>query len=118
MSKVYGYCRTATAEGRIDEQWEEIKDYCRKNGMELDRIFCDEGMSAHRTDKYSLINLMNMLQDGDVVIIKDQSRIARDPKQYQQTVDKIIDTGAEVIFINQPRQDELSIKAWLESKMK
>ena len=118
MSKVYGYCRTATAEGRIEEQCDEIKTYCRQRGLEIDGFFLDEGMSAHRMDRYCLVALLNMLKDGDIVIVRDISRIARDPKQYQETVDRIIDTGAEVICVHQAEYDELPIRAWLDSRIK
>ena len=84
MSKVYGYCRTASAEGgQIEEQCAIIKDYCKRNDMKIEKFFCDEGMSAHNINRESLNSMINILQKGDMVVIKDISRLARDLKKQE-----------------------------------
>lgn len=119
MSKVYGYCRTARAEeGGIEKQLDEINAYCKQRGSEVDTFFCDEGISAHNMNRSSFNKMIGTLQKGDVVVVRDISRFARDMIKHQEIVNRINNIGAEVMYVHQAEYDELSIKNWLKSRMK
>lgn len=119
MSKVYGYCRTARAEGNnMEEQCELIKNYCKTKGMHIEEFFCDEGMSAHNLNRQALSKLFDVLGEGDVVVTKDISRFARDPQKREMLVDKVRSMGVEIVYANEEaRAAILSINTWLKERL-
>ena len=118
MSKVYGYCRTASAEGgQIEEQCAIIKDYCKRNDMKIAKLFCDEGMSAHDLNRTSLNSMINILHRGDVVVTKDISRLARDPKKQEYIINKMKDIGVEIVCVEKVNNNMLSIANWINQKL-
>ena len=83
MSKVYGYCRTAQACSQaITEQMGLIDIYCKQNGLEVDRYFCDNGVSGLNSHREKLNDMLYILQPGDIVVVKNIARLFRDVKQY------------------------------------
>ena len=119
MSKVYGYCRTALVEGdNMEVQCVVVENYCNDRGMKLEKCFCDAGVSAHNMDREGLDELLDVLEDGDVVVTKDISRFARDMVKLEMVVDKIHNIGAEIMYVNEPESYDTSlIKGWLKSRL-
>lgn len=100
MSKIYGYCRTAQDnEEAIQKQKQEIFDYCDKVGFKIDKFFCESGsgMMLHTQLKEVIDNLNN----GDMVIISERSRIARDYVLVKTVEDAITSCGAKLVIINE-----------------
>lgn len=121
MSKVYGYCRTALVEGNnMEVQCAVAENYCRVNGMKLEKCFCDAGVSAHNMNREGLDELLDVLEGGDVVVIKDIARLARNPKKCIMLVDKILSMGIEIIYVDKPEEDDdtSAIKNWFRSKLR
>ena len=118
MSKVYGYCRTAR-QGNIEEQIELVTNYCKEKGLNLAMCFCDDGVSAHNMSREGLDKLFDVLKDGDIVITKDISRLARNPKNGLMLADKICGMGVEIIYADESEEedDTSSIEDWLRSKL-
>ena len=118
MSKVYGYCRTARAEGNsIGEQIELVSNYCRANGLDLTVCFCDDGVSAHDVHKEKLDELLDVVEKGDTIITIDFSRFMRNPIVQQTFVDDLNSRGIEVIYIDEKEEDDrLGIEAWIEER--
>ena len=86
MSKVYGYCRVAFKDEEVmEQQCKMIGDYCKDNGMEIAEYFCDNGVSGLKMERSALQRMLNILQQGDVVIIKDIARLTRNIHQYSPT---------------------------------
>ena len=118
MSKVYGYCRTALVEGNnMEVQCAVVENYCKARGIKLERCFCDAGVSAHNMDREGLDELFDVLEVGDVVVIKDISRIARDMMKLEIIMDKMHRAGAEIAYVNEPESDTSPIKDWLRSRL-
>ena len=83
MSKVYGYCRTAQACSQaITEQMGLIDIYCKQTGWEVDRYFCDNGVSGLNSHREKLNEMLYVLQDGDIVVVKNIARLFRNAQQY------------------------------------
>ena len=119
MSKVYGYCRTARAEKvAIIKQIELVENYCKAKDIKLSCCFCDDGVSAHDLNRSSFGKLIETLNEGDVVVMKDISRLARDPQKLNTLTAKIREAGAEIEYINYATDKSLEIEAWLRSKLK
>ncbi len=103
MGKVYGYCRVAFKnEEEMAQQCKMIGDYCKDNGMEVAEYFCDNGMSGLKMERGGLQRMLNILQQGDVVIIKDVARLSRNVHQYMILVRQIYKAGATLVVMNQP----------------
>lgn len=121
MSKVYGYCRTALVEGNnMEVQCALVENYCKAKGIKLEKCFCDPGVSAHNMHREGLDELFDVLKKGDVVVIKDISRLARDPKKCIMLAEKIFGMGVEIVYADEQEEedDTSAIKNWLRSKLK
>ena len=118
MNKVYGYCRTARAEGNdIGKQIELVSNYCKANGLDLEVCFCDDGISAHDVHKEKLDELLDVVEKGDTIITRDFSRFMRNPIAQQTFVDDLNSRGIEVIYTDEKEEDDrLGIEAWIEER--
>lgn len=100
MSKIYGYCRTAQEnEGAIQKQKQEIFDYCNKVGFRIDKFLYESGsgMMLHA----QLKEVSNNLNKGDIIIVSERSRIARDYFLVKTVEDIITSCGAKLVIINE-----------------
>ena len=118
MSKVYGYCRTAR-QGNMEEQIELVTNYCKEKGLNLVKCFCDDGVSAHNMSRDGLDELFNVLEEGDIVVIKNISRLARNPRNGIILVDKICSMGVDIVYVDELEEDNDTslIETWLKSKL-
>ena len=101
MSKVYGYCRVAFAnEEEMAEQVKLVGDYCRDNGLTVDKYFCDNGASGLSLNRRSLNELVKVLQSGDVVVVRDIARLSRSYSQCLTFLEQMQDLDIELKIIN------------------
>ena len=90
MSKVYGYCRVAFAnEEEMVQQLKMVDDYCKDNGLKLDYVFYDNGVSGLSLDRKSLNGLLEVLQSGDVIVVKDIARLSRSHSQCLALMERL-----------------------------
>ena len=100
MSKVYGYCRVALAdEKEMAEQVKLVGDYCRDNGLTVDKYFCDNGASGLSLDRKGLNEVLEVLQEGDVVVVRDVARLSRNSSQCVSLVEQMEDWDIELKII-------------------
>lgn len=97
MGKVYGYCRVALANDEEMAQQCKIIESC---GMEVDEYFCDNGASGLKFDREALQRMLKILQDGDIVIVKDIARLSRDMRQCVEIIESIYQSGALIKILN------------------
>ena len=101
MSKVYGYCRVALKnDEELAAQRKMIEDYCSGNGLKVDGYFCDNGVSGLQFDRYALHRMLQILQDGDIVIVKDIARLSREYGQCISIAESICQAGALLKILN------------------
>ena len=116
MSKVYGYCRTARA-GNIGEQIELVSNYCRAKGLDLAMCFCDDGVSANKVDRIEMGKLLDVLEKGDAVVVRDFSRFTRNPIALQIFMDDMNSRGVEIMCTEENEDDSApAIRAWFEQR--
>jgi DNA invertase Pin-like site-specific DNA recombinase len=97
MSKVYGYCRVALAcKEEITEQMALIGIYCNQHGLEIDRYFCDNGVSGLNSHRDEFNKMLYVLQDGDIVVVKDIARLSRDMRQCMSFIELMEQLGVTV----------------------
>lgn len=119
MCMVVGYVRVSTQTQSeqgygLGDQQNAIRDYCRMNGITLDRIFTDEGISGRIDDiddddalskREALIELFASIQDGGTIIVKNTSRLWRSDMAKALIRRMIKKRGIKVVSIEQPRFD-------------
>ena len=109
MNKIYGYCRVAQDnEEAIEKQKQEIFDYCNKVGFKVDKFFCESGsgMVLHE----HLKKIIDDLDHGDLIIVSERSRIARDYFLVKMVEDMVVSRGAKLIIVNEIGMDIAAIE--------
>ena len=107
----YGYIRVSTetqAEkgGGLDVQRGAIEKYAKDNGIELARIFCDAGISGTQESRPELdALLLETLQEGDVVIVHNTSRLWRSIFAQATVMKAVIQAKANIRSIDEPAFD-------------
>jgi len=119
MCMITGYVRVSTETQQekgygLAEQQNAIRDYCQQNGIKLDRIFTDEGISGRIADtddddalskRAALIELFASIEDGGTIIIKNTSRLWRSDMAKALIRRMIKKRAIKVVSIEQPRFD-------------
>lgn len=119
MCMITGYVRVSTATQSeqgygLEEQKNAIRDYCKKNGITLDRIFTDEGISGRIDDvddddalskRTALIELFASIEDNGTIIVKNTSRLWRSDMAKALIRRMIKKRNIKVVSIEQPRFD-------------
>lgn len=105
--RAIGYIRVSTKEQARDgyslaNQRKEIKDYCRKNKIELVEVYADEGYSgADLEDRINIIKAMNHILDAEqnikYLITWKLSRLSRRIYDVLDIV-KQLDGGSKVLI--------------------
>lgn len=118
MGKIYGYCRTARAEGNdIGEQIELVSNYCKANGLDLAMCLCDDGVSANKVDRIEMNKLLDVIRSGDTIVTRDYSRFTRNPIALQIFMDDMKSRGVDIMCIETNEDDSApAIRTWFEQR--
>ena len=97
MSKVYGYCRCSTSEGKqdIQRQKRELKEL----GASDETIFL-EYESGTKIDRPELLKLMGALRSGDTLVTTEVSRLTRSTKQLCEIIDFCKENHLKLVIKN------------------
>lgn len=107
MSKVYGYCRLALAnEEEMTEQLYQVYNYCKENGLELHERFYDNGASGLTLDRDGLKSMLDVLQEGDIVVVRDVARLSRNMQQCFEITKLISEAGATLIIMDLEKEKQ------------
>lgn len=107
--------KTAVAYGRfssnnqreesIDAQFRAIREYCKKENIELIAEFKDEAISGKTDDREDFQNMINQLLKGnlavDYVLVHKFNRFARNKYDSALYKKKLKDAGIKVISVSQ-----------------
>lgn len=117
MSKVYGYCRTARA-GNMEEQIELVSNYCKAKGLDLVTCFCDDGVSANKIDRVEMGKLFDVLEPGDIIVVKNFSRFTRNPIAQQILIDDLASRDIQILYVDEQDAEDgdSAIRAWFEQR--
>jgi DNA invertase Pin-like site-specific DNA recombinase len=84
----------------IEDQLKLVDDYCRKNDLKVDKYFCDNGVSGLTVNREGLNALFDVLQRGDIVVVKDVARLSRSTSKCITLVEKMERYGVTLKVIN------------------
>jgi site-specific DNA recombinase len=114
QAMIAGYVRVSTLDqveyGRgLEIQKEAISEYCKKNGLTLDKFYEEHGVSGGLDKRPALAELQSDVSSGliDTVIITRLDRLARNLLVQESILGDFQEKGASVISIDEP--DILSI---------
>ena len=94
----FGYARCSTLDQNLDWQIDALtKEGC-------DRIF-QEKFTGTRKDRPELIRLLDMLREGDTVIICELTRLSRSVKDLFDLVEQVEKAGANLKSLKEPWLD-------------
>ena len=93
-----GYARCSTLDQNLDWQIDALtKEGC-------DRIF-QEKFTGTRKDRPELLRMMDMLREGDTVIICELTRLSRSVKDLFELVEQVEKAGAKIKSLKEPWLD-------------
>ena len=84
-----GYKRCSTQGQKLDRQTDILNDY----GVE--RIF-EEKITGTKRERQELNKMLDMLRQGDIVVVTDLTRLSRSTKDLFEIVEIIHSKGAEI----------------------
>ena len=98
-----GYARVSTQEQSLDRQIDMLVKY----GVDKRNIY-QEKMTGTKLDREQLNNMLNELQEGDIVVIADLTRVSRSTKDLLNIIDRIKTKGASIKSIKDTWLDTTS----------
>lgn len=76
---IYGYLRVSSDEQDVNSQKQGVVKFAEEHGMRIDKFITDEGVSGGKDpDKRNLGPLLKLINEGDVIICSEISRLGRD----------------------------------------
>ena len=93
-----GYARVSTQDQSLDRQ----RDQLLQDGCE--RIY-EEKVSGAKSDRPELERLLDVLREGDVVVVAELSRLSRSVRDLFDIVGRIDGVGAQIKSIKEPWLD-------------
>ncbi len=84
-----GYKRCSTQEQKLDRQTDILNQYG------VDKIF-EEKITGTKRDRQELNKMLEMLREGDIVVVTDLTRLSRSTKDLFDIVETINNKGAEI----------------------
>lgn len=76
---IYGYLRVSSDEQDVNSQKQGVVKFAEEHNMLIDKFITDEGVSGGKDpDKRNLGPLLKLINEGDVIICSEISRLGRD----------------------------------------
>lgn len=107
--KILGYVRVSTLDQAehglgMSVQKDQLKEYCLKNKLELERIYEDDGCSGSDPDRPGLQELLKRAKENGIkkIIVPHSSRFARDSLLSEIMYRDLRKNGVKLISATQP----------------
>ena len=99
---VFGYVRVGGRHKARMERWRaRIADYCREEGLALELVFADSGVSGTELERAGWTALLDVLslKDGPVVVLPNNNHLSRDPGLQVELRAQLVVAGAVVVVM-------------------
>ncbi|WP_416861223.1 recombinase family protein [Helicobacter ganmani] len=101
---IVAYVRVSTNKQDTESQKIEIREYCNRNNLKIDKMLSVEISSTKSQEKRKICELKNMLHKDDTLITTELSRLGRDMLEILNLILELNKAGVKTIFL---RQSEL-----------
>jgi len=98
-----GYARVSTENQKLDRQLDMLIEY----GVDKRNIY-QEKITGTKSDRPQMNKMVEDLQEGDIVVIADLTRVSRSTRDLLTIVDKIKNKGASIKSIKDTWLDTTS----------
>ena len=93
---IYGYVRVSTDHQSTENQRFEINEFCKKNGIQIDRWIEEKISATMSLDKRKLGRLLKRIGKDDMIIASELSRLGRNLLQVMSMLHHCMDVGAKI----------------------
>ena len=101
MGKIVAYLRTSTDKQDLNHQKLELLEFARKKSLSIDE-FIEITISSRKTSKQRRIDeLLSMLNDGDILLVTELSRLGRSTTEVITIVNSLAKRNIRVIVVKQ-----------------
>lgn len=111
MGKVFGYIRVSTESqvergNGLDVQRSSLVKYAKENGLTIERIFEDAGISGTDESRPALDELLTeYLHEGDTILVHTTSRLWRNIFAQATIMKSVMNAKANIKSIDEPSFD-------------
>lgn len=89
----YGYARVSTFEQNLEAQINQLEN------EKCDKIFMDK-FTGTKKDRPQFNELLNIVSDGDTIVVSKLDRFARNTKQALELIDDLFNRNVKVHILN------------------
>lgn len=109
MSKVFNYIRVSSKEQNEARQVEAMNKWNKENNV-TNAIELVDKATGTNTNRDKLQLMLQVLDKGDLVVIKSIDRLSRNYKECKQLWEEITNKGADIVVIDMPMLDTRQYK--------
>lgn len=104
MSKVFNYIRVSSKEQNEARQVEAMNKWNKENNV-TNAIQLVDKATGTNTNRDKLQLMLQVVGEGDLVVIKSIDRLSRNYKECKQLWEQITNKGADIVVIDMPILD-------------
>lgn len=93
---IYGYIRVSTDRQTVENQRYEIRTFCKKEGLQVDKWIAETTSGAKEVNKRKLGQLLEGVQQGDIIICSEISRLGRSLFMIMEILNHCMTIGVKV----------------------
>src|SRR4030095_14073504 len=97
-----GYIRVSKDDQDLKKQRHLLLEYSQQQKLLIDEFIEIEISSRKNPDERRITELINKLQDGDLLLVAELSRLGRNMLETLNIIDELTQTGVKIVFIRQP----------------
>ena len=100
--KVLGYTRVSSDKQDLQKQEHLLLKYAQEQDLRIGDFIRVEISSRRDTKERRIDELLDWLNDGDVLLVAELSRLGRNMFEVIDIVNRLGENGVEVVFVRQP----------------
>ena len=116
---VIGYIRVSSDKQDLQKQEHLLLKYAQQHDLKVNEFINIEISSRKGTKERRIDELLDRLNDGDVLLVAELSRLGRNMFEVINIINQLSENGVEVVFIRQPElstagtQRKLLLAIWV-----
>ena len=99
---IYGYHRTSTTDQHLDRGIREIEEFCKKNNLEIERIYTDQHTGKNFIRPRYQVLKEDILRKGDILIITELDRLGRNKQETLRELRELQEKGIRIMILEIP----------------